>query len=125
MIQYNFINKRIIICGLISYKIDIYKTFQKLETFLKDQGAETIELFIQRRGVSRSKKPGGLKKLHLPLNPATYITKGKAKELKELCLKTECDIVVFINKLSKSQIERLSLITNRQVICFDYLKQFN
>ncbi|WP_430402861.1 hypothetical protein [Fluviicola sp.] len=117
MIKTNIENKKIIIAGLISYKTkESESSFSELEKHIKNNGGEIVGQLIQRRGVSRSRMPGGSKKLEQPLDSSTYISKGKANELKELCTNTKSNIVVFINKLSNSQIERLKQLTDCEII---------
>lgn len=117
MIKISIENKRIIIAGLISSKTrESENSLPELENHIKNNGGEIVGQLIQRRGVSRSKMPGGSKKLNQPLDPSTYISKGKANELKELCNKTKPDIVFFINKLSNSQIERLGQLIGYEII---------
>lgn len=120
MTNQNFQNKKIIICGLVSYKIqEPTNLFSETKNIITSKGGEIVEVLIQRRGVSRSKNVGGAKKLNIPLSPSTYISKGKAYQLKELCYKNNCDIIIFINKLSKGQLDRLSKLTNCKVIYFE------
>jgi 50S ribosomal subunit-associated GTPase HflX len=110
-------NKKVIIAGLISYKAAISESsFYELENYIENKGGKVVGKLLQRRGVSRSKMAGGAKKLNQPLDSSTFIGKGKADELKEICNKTKSDTVVFINKLKKTQIEKLSLLTDCEVI---------
>lgn len=117
MIKATIENKKIIIAGLISYKTKESKSsFSELENHIKNKGGKIVGQLIQRRGVSRSKSPGGSKKLDQPLDSSTYISKGKVAELMELCHKTKSDIVIFINKLNDSQIEKLEQLTDCKII---------
>lgn len=70
--------EKIIISGLISSKIDLNEFLIPIRKIINDNGDEIIEEFVQRRGVSRSNKPGGSKSLNLPLSNRTYISIGKA-----------------------------------------------
>lgn len=117
IIHPQLLNKRIVIAGLISAKIDLSDhSFLELENDLIKHGAEIVGQFFQRRGVSRSKMPGGSKKLNLPLDSSTYMSKGKAHELKELCHNTKADCVIFINNLNYNQIEVLEELTECEII---------
>jgi GTPase len=49
-------------------------------------------------------------------DPATYIGKGKAEELKEVALATDCDTVVFDNELSPAQQYNLEKMLGRTAI---------
>ncbi len=108
MIKINFENKKITIAGLVSSKLKESESFfSDLEDKIKIGGGIIVGQLIQRKGVSRSNKPGGSQKLESPLDSSTFIGKGKVNELKELCNTTKSDLVVFINQLSLSQKERL------------------
>lgn len=119
MRKFIFENKRIILAGLFSSKIvNPEEKFYELENYFQQMGAKITGKLIQRRGISRSKKPGGAKKLDKPLSSTTYISKGKANELKTLCEQTNTQIVIFINKLSEAQKIRLSNLTGCDVISY-------
>ncbi len=49
-------------------------------------------------------------------DPPTYIGKGKAAELREVALETDCDTVVFDNELSPAQQFNLEKILGRTAI---------
>jgi 50S ribosomal subunit-associated GTPase HflX len=121
MTKINIENKKIIIAGLVSYKMrESENLFSELENHIKNNGGEIVGQLIQRRGVSGSQISGGSKKLDQPLDSSTYISKGKARELSELCSKTKSDVVIFINKLSKSQIvsssDKLGQLTDCEIL---------
>jgi 50S ribosomal subunit-associated GTPase HflX len=82
-------------------------------------GATVVGRVIQRRGVSRAKKPGGVLKMKSPINAATIIGSGKAKELAALASDSGADTVVFINPLKTSQESRLKQITGCRILSFD------
>ena len=102
-------NKRIVIAGVTPSKAnETEMQILQLENKIKSYGGEVVGTLFQKRGVSRSGSPGGSQKGDTALDPSTYIGKGKTEELKQLCVKTKSDLVIFINELSKSQQERLS-----------------
>lgn len=109
-------DKRIVISGLLSAKINTEEFLDPIRIKINESGGRIIEEFIQRRGVSRSNKPGGSKHLHLPLSGRTIISTGKAEELKELVRKSSCDLVVFVNELNSNQHEILETIIGVDVI---------
>lgn len=69
-----FTNKKIIISGLVSSKINLEAFLVAIRDEIKKHNGEIVAELIQRRGVSRSNKPGGSDKLDLPLNAKTYAT---------------------------------------------------
>lgn len=109
-------HKKIIIAGVIPHKTGSEDRLHELESYLKANGGSIVGRVIQKRGVSRSTKPGGSKQMHQPLDPATYIGKGKALELRKLCDETACDLVIFINPLSNSQVKNLEELTFCNVV---------
>lgn len=111
-------NKRIILAGLFSAKIEHpEKCFNAIEIEINNQGGKVVGKIIQRKGISRSKSAGGSKRLNDPMHPATFMGKGKIHELRELYVKTEADFIIFLNKLSISQIRRLESMINCIIIC--------
>lgn len=69
----------------------------------------------QRRGVSRSKRPGGARRLEHPLSPRTLLGAGKARELAALRRETGADLVLFWNPLTGPQRETLEALTGVDV----------
>jgi len=84
-------------------------------------GASVVGTVIQRRGVSRSPRPGGAQKLRVAISAATYMGSGKVKELAELVRKVEAAAVVFCNRLSPAQLRRVGKIVDVPVILFTRL----
>lgn len=99
--------KRVILSGLVSSKTDLDNHLVFIRNKVAKWGGIVVGEMFQRRGVSRSKRPGGSKKLDKPLSPGTYIGPGKVKELKELAENKKCDIILFINELTPHQKENL------------------
>lgn len=109
---------RIIISGLFSSKIQLEEILNPIRIEIAQAGGFIVGEHIQRRGVSRSKGPGGSKDLDKPLSSKTYISSGKADELKELTRQLDCNLIVFINKLTKSQQNNLEELTKTEVIIY-------
>ena len=119
--MYQINGKRVIISGLVSSKLNLEDHLISIRDRIINQGGEIIGELVQRRGVSRSKKPGGSKMLDLPLSTRTYISTGKVEELKELSKNINADIVVFINNLNDSQIQNIESLTETKVITLNSL----
>ena len=66
-------------------------------------GGTIVGRLIQRRGVSRAKRPGGAHQRGAPLHHATLIGTGKVAELAALAHSAQADIVLFCNALSDVQ----------------------
>jgi 50S ribosomal subunit-associated GTPase HflX len=112
---------RTIIAALVSAKAtDTDERIRSLTAVLTTRGIEVVGTIVQRRGVSRSKSPGGSKRLNVPLSSATYFGVGKAHELAVLAKEQAANVVYFLNDLSARQIQRLSALTDCEVIaCAD------
>ncbi|WP_299381298.1 hypothetical protein [uncultured Lacinutrix sp.] len=122
MVRMHQINgKRVIISGLVSSKLNLEDHLISIRDRIINQGGLIVGELVQRRGVSRSKKPGGSKMLDLPLSARTYISTGKVEELKELSKNINADIVVFINNLNDSQIQNIESLTETKVVILNSL----
>ena len=80
------------------------------------KGGVVVGQVLQRRGVSRSKQPGGARRTNAPMNPATYFGKGKAQEMAGLRQATDAEVVVVCAKLSPSQLANLERIIGCPVL---------
>ena len=107
--------KRVIISGLVSSKVNLDQFLPPIRNQIRGLEGQIVGELIQRRGVSRSKKPGGSNKLELPLNSRTYISSGKAKELKELAEELKSDLIIFINILTDAQRDNLEKLVGQEV----------
>ena len=110
--------KRIIISGLISSKLNLDEHLTPIRKEIETFNGLIVGELIQRRGISRSKRPGGSHKLNLPLSSRTYISSGKIEELKELSNTVNADLIIFINNLTINQIENIEDLIDLKVIKF-------
>ena len=86
---------------------------------LEASGIVVVDTVIQRRGVSRARKPGGSRKIGFPMNATTYIGRGKAIELAERVAQQQADAVVFCNPLSGTQKRNIERIVGVPVVAYD------
>lgn len=122
MVRMQQINgKRVIISGLVSSKLNLEDHLIPIRDKIINQGGLIVGELVQRRGVSRSKKPGGSKMFDLPLSSRTYISTGKVEELKKLAKDINADIVVFINSLNNSQIQNIETLIKTKVVTLNNL----
>jgi len=110
---------RVVIAALVPAKGDeaaplIEAAAEAVET----AGAAVAATLLQRRGVSRSRTPGGSQKLHLPMNAATFIGRGKVAELAELVRLTQAGVVLFCNPLTPTQQANLEQAVGVPVVPF-------
>ena len=81
-------------------------------------GGIVVGTLVQRRGVSRAKKPGGSAQFEFPMNAATYLGSGKVQELAELVKSAQADMVVICNALSGTQRRNIEEMTGVPVAIF-------
>lgn len=113
----NVAGRRVVVAGLFSAKQkDLGEVVASVESEIRECGAFVVGTVIQRRGVSRSRRPGGSKKMDVPLDPSTVIGAGKLAELCRLVQDNSADIVVFLNQLSSSQLARIQDATGCEVL---------
>jgi 50S ribosomal subunit-associated GTPase HflX len=117
----NRTHHRAIIAALVSAKAtDTDERIGALTAALAVRGVEVVATLVQRRGVSRSKSPGGAKHLDAPLSNATFIGPGKVEELAQLVSDHKASVVFFLNDLSSAQAQRLASLAGCPVVpCLD------
>ena len=76
-------------------------SLDELSLLVDTAGADEVGRLMQRRNAP---------------DPPTYVGKGKAEELKELALATDCDTVVFDNELTPAQQFNLEKLLGRTAI---------
>jgi len=76
-------------------------SLDELSQLVDTAGADEVGRIVQRRRAP---------------DPPTYVGKGKAEELRELALATDCDTVVFDNELTPAQQRNLEKLLGRTAI---------
>jgi hypothetical protein len=101
--------RRVIVAALVSAKVDEPESLLAGHAAkLVSKGGLVVGRVLQRRGVSRSKQPGGARRLGAPMRAATYFGAGKVEEIAELRRATQADLVVVCARLSPSQLTNLA-----------------
>ncbi|MDQ2650039.1 MAG: GTPase HflX [Actinomycetota bacterium] len=98
------IREKIVLVGVTLPPATIDDTeagLDELSRLIDTAGAEEVGRITQRR--------------HAP-DPPTYVGKGKAEELREIALETDCDTVVFDNELTPAQQRNLEKLLGRTAI---------
>lgn len=98
------VREKIVLVGVTLPPDDAEETergLDELSALIDTAGAEEVGRLVQRRNAP---------------DPPTYIGKGKAEELKEIALLTDCDTVVFDNELSPAQQFNLEKLLGRTAI---------
>jgi GTP-binding protein HflX len=80
---------------------DTEASLDELSLLVDTAGADEVARVVQRRRTP---------------DPPTYIGKGKAEELREVAVETDCDTVVFDNELSPAQQFNLEKLLGRTAI---------
>lgn len=80
---------------------DTEQSLDELALLVDTAGADTVARTVQRRDAP---------------DPATYIGKGKAQQLRELCDDVDADTVVFDNELSPAQQYKLENLLGRSAL---------
>ncbi len=96
--------ERIVVVGVTLPPEDVAETdahLDELALLVDTAGADVVARVLQRRDVP---------------DPATFIGKGKADELREVCLEVDADTVVFDEELSPAQSRNLEKVLGRSAI---------
>jgi GTPase len=94
--------ERIVLVGVSSGDDDaVERSLDELELLVDTAGADTVGRIVQRRSAP---------------DPATFIGKGKAQELRELSEALDCDTVVFDDELTPAQQFNLEKLLGRTAI---------
>ncbi|MCM2988260.1 GTPase HflX [Bacillus safensis] len=76
-------------------------SMEELASLTKTAGGEAVSVMTQKRNRQDS---------------ATYIGKGKVEELEALCEEFECDVIIFNDELSPSQLKALATALDVKII---------
>jgi GTP-binding protein HflX len=98
------VRERIVVVGVVSWPrtlVQVEEDLEELGLLVDTAGADVVGTIIQRRA---------------RLDPATYLGRGKAEELAELCEGVDADTVVFDDELSPAQQRNLEKILGRTAI---------
>lgn len=76
-------------------------SMEELASLTKTAGGEAVSIMTQKRNRQDS---------------ATYIGKGKVEELEVLCDELDCDVIIFNDELSPSQLKALAIALDVKII---------
>ncbi len=105
--------ERAILAGLYATnaRLSPERCLAELDSLVEAAGGEAVGRVIQRRGSGAEFGPR-----ERPVDPATYIGRGKVEELTAAVIDLDAQIVVFDNELSPAQIRELEKRTSCRVI---------
>ena len=90
----------------------------EMEATVISRGGIVVGRLLQRRGASRSNRPGGTKSMDLPLTQRTIFGSGKTAELITLAHSTKATHLLFYNSLTDGQKRTLAASTGTNVHSF-------
>lgn len=96
--------ERIVVVGVVTGGLtedDVERSLDELELLIDTAGADVVDRVVQRRATP---------------DPATFIGKGKAEELKAIAEHLDCDTVVFDDELTPAQQFKLEKLLGRTAI---------
>ena len=90
--------ERAVLAGLAAYSMDEHErssdiSMEELAALVETAGGEAVAMIMQNRATP---------------DPRSFIGDGKVQEMKELIAMNDCDLAVFDNELSPSQMRVLS-----------------
>jgi hypothetical protein len=110
---------RWLVCALLSAKIkDPDAVLQTMEASVAGFGGTVVGKLLQRRGASRSNRPGGTKRMDLPLTQRTVFSSGKTAELAALTKSTNASHLLVYNSLTDAQRRNLADLTDSVIHSF-------
>jgi 50S ribosomal subunit-associated GTPase HflX len=110
---------RCVVCALVSGRQqEPEKILDMMEATVKEAGGVNVGRLLQRRGVSRSRKPGGAGRMDQPLTQRTLFGKGKLEELVSQARSSDADLLFIHNSLTNAQRKALAELTDCRVLSF-------
>lgn len=95
---------RVVLAALVPTKGDENRSLIEMASkAVEGYGAQVVTTVVQRRGVSRARKPGGAQQLQAPLNATTVLGRGKVQELAAIVEQTHAKVVVLCNPVTPAQ----------------------
>jgi 50S ribosomal subunit-associated GTPase HflX len=110
---------RCLVCALVSARLpEPEQILDKMEAAVKSVGGTAVGRLLQRRGVSRSKSPGGAAKMEQPLTQRSLFGSGKLEELAAMAISSDVDVLLVHNSLTNRQRNSLAELTGCRVFSF-------
>lgn len=121
-----FRETRWLVCALLSAKVkEPDQLLASMEASVISRGGTVVGRLLQRRGASRSNRPGGTKRMDLPLTQRTIFGSGKTAELIALAHSTKATHLLVHNSLTDGQKRTLTDSTGTNVHSFLDEPQFS
>ena len=108
--------ERCVIAGLFSAKVDVESRVAAVRAEVSASGGLLVGTVIQRRGVSRSNRPGGAAKMNDPIDARTVLGSGKAEELAKVCKSAGATKVVFVSDIDARQRRILGELVGCEIV---------
>src|SRR5262249_12603937 len=108
-----------LVCALVSARErKPEQMLAMMEAAVKAAGGVNVGRLLQRRGVSRSNRPGGASRMDQPLTRRTLFGSGKLQELISLAESSDADLLLIYNSLTNGQRRALAELTECKVLSF-------
>jgi len=110
---------RCLVCALVSGRQQgPEKILDMMEATVKVAGGVSVGRLLQRRGVSRSRKPGGASRMDHPLTQRTLFGSGKLEELVSQARSSNADLLLIYDSLTNGQRKALAELTDCRVVSY-------
>jgi hypothetical protein len=95
---------RVFVCALLSARVKNPRSILDAVVIqLEREGAFIVGRMLQRRGVSRSRLPGGAAKMDKPLTQRGLFSRGKLKEWAAMTKSSRAEILIIHNAITNGQ----------------------
>ena len=102
---------RVVVCALVSARVEAPEALLDTMTGeLERAGAVVVGRMLQRRGVSRSRRPGGAAKMDQPMGRGLF-SDGKVAELAALTRANQASLLIVQNAITAGQRRVLATAT--------------
>ncbi len=106
---------RVVVCALVSARVEAPEALlDAMARELERAGAVVVGRMLQRRGVSRSRRPGGAAKMDQPMGRGLF-SGGKVDELAALMRASEASLLIVHNAITSGQRRVLTAATGCDV----------
>jgi hypothetical protein len=107
---------RVFVCALLSARRkNPESVLDTVVVELEREGARVVGRMLQRRGVSRSRFPGGAAKMDKPLTQRGLFSSGKLKELASMTKSSGAELLIIHNAITNGQRNVLADLTSCRV----------
>ena len=112
-------NAKCFVSALLSARLEApEQILAEMESAIRQLGGLAVGRLLQRRGASRSKRPGGASRMDQPLSARTLFSAGKVEELVAQITACGANVLLVHNALTEGQRTVLAELTGCTVLSF-------